>query len=534
MLREKVRKIFTPELLLAIFIFFIAVRFVSEVPQWFDIAQSDDNGYMFRGIHFFDNVATLEADWSPLYSLYFFILYYLVPDSTKIYYLGMQGVGLLLPIFTFFFLRRTQVALWLSAWIAVFLLASYALWIPEPRVTVFAGLVFVLIWWLTSLPEERWKRLWMMVAASLLFAYTRPEFFLSTLLLSVVAASYLFSMLIKRKLILHRDDWLFLGIIGSVILFFFLWWGVPFSAGRSIYAFGQHYAENVSHCIAENTPDNMPWEEILARDFGDAQTMGDVLRNNLPNFGRHLLCNLKALPKALVKVTFGSTWGSSWLIFRFWAAFIFYRLTVQWQQIRERFLWLWQKDLLLLPFFSLIILFMDVVLIYPREHYLSLVALIIWLLSAVLFAVTKSQYKSVWKESFVIGISLFLLMPSLGSLFDYKVPSKPVLETVKTIRALELDEPLRLFATQPFQPPRTEVYFDESYTPIRYKPESASFGEYIAENQPNVIVITKSGWHFRDDPTWLAFQEHPYKFDFRQLPFEVTDDFGSWWIYIRE
>lgn len=53
------------------------------------------------------------------------------------------------------------------------------------------------------------------------------------------------------------------------------------------------------------------------------------------------------------------------------------------------------------------------------------------------------------------------------------------------LRALELKEPTRLFATHPFKKNRSEVYFDEGYYHIGYKPTEISFEEYISDKQPN-------------------------------------------------
>jgi len=319
-------------------------------------------------------------------------------------------------------------------------------------------------------------------------------------------------------------------ILSSLPLILLLWWGVPFSGSRTIYAFGQHYAENVNHCIAQDTPENMAWEEILARDFNDPKDMLDVLQASPRNFLRHLQCDLQNTPKNLLKVMFSSAWGSSWLLIRLWVVFLLYRLIVHTAEIRQRLIWLWEQDLLLLPFFSLGILLLDILLIYPREHYLSLIAVILWILGALIFGKT-TDLSLKWRPAIALALSLFLIMPSLGSFFDFQVPEKPVFESVQTIHALDLDEPLRLFATPPFQPSRSEAYFDEDYVPVHYKPAGIPFGDYIADHQPNIIIVTKDGWYFRDDPTWQAFEADPAVFGFEKLPFDSGDQFGRWRIY---
>ncbi|MCP4143256.1 MAG: hypothetical protein GY755_23705 [Chloroflexi bacterium] len=129
---------------------------------------------------------------------------------------------------------------------------------------------------------------------------------------------------------------------------------------------------------------------------------------------------------------------------------------------------------------------------------------------------------------------MLLLMPSMGTLFNFNPPQKPILETVEIVRNLELDEPLRLFATQPFQPSRSEVYFNDDYIPIKYKPANTPFDEYISEHKPNIIIITKDGWHLKDDESWLAFQQDPEILGYKKLPYNGGDEFGAWWIYQQE
>jgi hypothetical protein len=484
---------------------------------------------MFNGENF-----NLDSDWSPLYQFWFFVIYRLVPDSTKISYISMRLVGILIPFFAFILLRRMQVARSLAAATAAFFLTSYAIWIVEPRVTSFAALVLIVLWWATSFLKKRWQRFFGMAAGSLLFAYSRPEFFLITLMLALIALTYLGFSLLKREIKLGRADFLFLGFSSGITLLFLIWWGVPFSSARSIYAFGQHYARNVENCFIEEASNDLAWEEILMRDFENAQRMEEVIRANPLNFRKHLTCNIQTFPNRFLEVAFSSAWGSSWLLIRVWIAFILFRLTVSWAEIKSRFVWLWEQDFFLLGLLSLGILLLDVILIYPREHYLALFSIILWILGISLFGNFPAQEQKNWRQSIAIGLCLLLLTPSLGVLFDFKVPQKPVLKTVETLRALDLDEPMRLFATRPFRSSRSEIYFDETYYHIPYKPAEISFGEYISTRQPNVIVITQGGSEFKEDPSWIAFEAHPKNFGFHQIPFDEGDQWGPWRIYLMD
>ena len=535
--KEKLKNLLTPDFFLSLVLLGVAIRFASEVPTWFDIPQTDDNRYMYGGVYFIEYLtgarAGWAADWSPLFQFWFFLIYRLVPDTTKIYYVSMQLVGILTPFFTFLLLRRMQVTRWLAAGTAAFFLASYAVWEAEPRVASFTSLVLVFLWWAISFLKERWKRFARLTFGSLLLAYSRPEFFLVTILLGFLVPIYLGFSLLKRRLTFHRGNYAFLAVSLGIILLFLMWWGVPFSTKRSIYAYGQHYARTIKNCEADEASSNMAWEDILAQDFGEVQSIGDAIRENPIGFYNHLVCNIRIFPKRFLKVAFTSAWGSSWLFVRMLIAFIFFRLILSWNEIKQRLIWLWEQDFLLLGLLPLGVLMLDVFVIFPREHYLAIFSVTIWILVVGLFGKLSSSEQKNWRQSIAIGLCLLLLTPSMGALVDFKIPQKPVLNTVETVRALGLKEPIRLFATHPFKKNRSEVYFDESYYHIGYKPAEIPFGEYISEKQPNVVVITEGGHEMKDDPSWIAFERNPQEFGFHQIPFDEGDGWGSWRIYVK-
>jgi len=446
----------------------------------------------------------------------------------------MRLVGILTPFFIFLLLRRVKVTRWLAAATAAFFLASYAIWVAKPRVASFTALVMLFLWWATSFLKERWQRFFGMTVSSLLLAYSRPEFFLMTLIFGLITIVYLGISLLKRGIIFNRTDFLFLFFSSAIMLLFLIWWGVPFSGGRSIYAFGQHYAKTVRNCNFENISSEMAWEEIFAQGFGDAQNMVEVVRANPLNFRRHLICNIQTFPKRFLKVAFSSAWGSSWLFIRIWIAFILFRLIVSWEEIKHRFIWLWEQDFLLFGMFSLGILMLDLFIIYPREHYIAMFSVIVWVFGITLFGRFAPQERKNWLTSIVISLCLLLLTPSMGVLFDFEIPQKPILKTVETIRVLEFDEPIRLFATRPFRRSQSEIYFDENYYHISYKPSEIPFDEYISTRQANIIVITQGGVELQEDPSWNEFEANPQEFGFYQIPFDEGDQWGPWQIYIKD
>ena len=54
--------------------------------------------------------------------------------------------------------------------------------------------------------------------------------------------------------------------------------GVPLGGDRSFYAFGQHYAYNVSRSRPLAVNPMYRWELVIREDFGEAQSVGAALR----------------------------------------------------------------------------------------------------------------------------------------------------------------------------------------------------------------------------------------------------------------
>lgn len=275
------------------------VRFASRVPTWFDLTISDDSDYMYFGVHFFDPVRTGQSagDWAPLYRLWFYGLSRWIADTAILYYAAIILMGVLIPWTAYMLLRRWRRPPWFAGLVAVWLLIHYLTWFPQPHVGLFAVEVLLLVWWVSLAFPHRWQRWVSFAAGSLLVAYVRPEFFLTTVIATVVAAVEVFFQW-RREKALPRPGW----ALGAVVLLgggLWLWWGAPVSHARSVYAFGQHFAANAA-CLQLDWARGLHWEEIFQREFGAASTLGQAVQANPLAVLRHMLCNgrtfLRVLP----------------------------------------------------------------------------------------------------------------------------------------------------------------------------------------------------------------------------------------------
>lgn len=527
-------------LLAFFFVFILSFLFSREAPQWFDLTISDDNDYMAEGLRIGSEVEIASPawnpDWAPLYYLWFFLLSRLYSGPEEIFYGSLQLVGMLTPIFMYLVLQKARVFPLLAAGVSLAFLTTYANWRAEPRVMNFALLVLLIIWWIGSFFHHRWQRLWILAMLSLFTAYVRPEFFLATVLLMMIALSYLLFLTLKQGIQFSRTDLMLIAGIAGIIATLFLWWGIPFSGDRSIYAFGQHYTRNVASCFSEDHPHGVPWEEILARDFGKPSNIVQAFFNNPRAFSRHVLCNLQNIPKTFLMVTFVNAWTNSWFFIKLFIAIMVWQLVFHIRSIRLQFQWLWEQDMMLLGLVFLIPAGLSIVLVFPREHYIILPSLLFFMLATMILGGHSSSKNEiiVRRQTLVGGLLLVALFPSMGALFNNVSPEKPNLVTIHEVKKLDIRENIRMLATRPFQATFAKVYFDDQFVALPYKPYDVTFQNFFLENQPNVILITQNGREYSNDPTWDEFRANFQEYGFKEIILSVRDPWGPWRLYVKE
>jgi hypothetical protein len=131
-------------------------------------------------------------------------------------------------------------------------------------------------------------------------SYVRPEYFVAFALLSaggLAAGTWLAWKRQTSRLGLAAAA-ILIGLAATAALAKI---GNPLGGGRSIEAFGQHYALNV-WLAADPKPAEAPllyFQQYLKRDFGSAKTVGEAWRNNPRAVLWHIGTNIIALPQML-------------------------------------------------------------------------------------------------------------------------------------------------------------------------------------------------------------------------------------------
>jgi hypothetical protein len=148
-----------------------------------------------------------------------------------------------------------------------------------------------------------WPSTLFVIGTTLLIGgFLRPEFTTSFMLFCVAAFGYMLWALWKRPEQRRRLVVLSLMLAGlAAALFGTL--GNPLSGGRSFFAFGQHYSLNLWATHRTDVDPWTNWESLTHADFGDADSVGQAIRNNPRAFLWHVSCNVGYLPGRLLEVT---------------------------------------------------------------------------------------------------------------------------------------------------------------------------------------------------------------------------------------
>lgn len=281
-----------------------------------DIRFYDESYYLTQGR--FWPISNWEADYSPLYSLYYNGLSLFEEDPFRLYYLNYRVWSLVFGMCAFGVLRSFGANQWLS-WIWAVLAVCAELNLPLwPKAGHFAMLFIS-----AGLIGFQWFRksqfsfLCLSTLSLFILSWARPEFFLGGLVgvVLVLICCWKGGLPVGQNYIckaseqeqsetsghsLNRILTPGLLIFGFIpILIFLSVWGLPIGrSGRGLVAFGQHFAHNW-HQIQSKEGDVLfdwiNWREVFAQVFGKADGLFSALFANPVAFAKHLWFNFKYL-----------------------------------------------------------------------------------------------------------------------------------------------------------------------------------------------------------------------------------------------
>ncbi|GMR25040.1 MAG: hypothetical protein BMS9Abin39_0315 [Ignavibacteria bacterium] len=511
-------------------IFFISVLgliFTRDIELWIDIGIADEAKYLGDGVNFFRTQP--DPSWGPLYSLWYYFLNLFSRDTINLYYQNYRLMTILPSIALYLFFLKMKVTPTLSFYFSFALLISMINLPTWPKVSHF-GLTLIFIGFIiVHNIKGKNTRLLAALFISLIITYIRPEFILSSIIL--------FGIILKRAVKNDFGKKQFMMAILTTLIFFLLF-GIPYSPGRNLTAFGQAYHKYLDLSDRIDEDGVKDWTEILSENFGNPKTITDVVLNNSNKFIKHIGINLSKLPllylssietllpnkifpiSRLIKILIVLSIISSVFVLLLFNKMGKYREIIL-NGFAEK------KDLLIFSIIFSLPPLLSMILYYPRSHYILLLLPLIYLVVGQMIIPLKfnNYIKNVISFCFLILVS-FLLIPQLSSVLT-KSNFKNLI-AVQSIKNLNISERINILENEG----GLNVYLPENYKWIRVESKEENFDEFVDESKINMIYYSNSlnnSVQLKRDSTWFEFLMNPDAFGFKKL----IKDYGRI-IYIRK
>jgi hypothetical protein len=368
------------ELFYVLAIVVVCFKLLYEISGVMDIRFYDETVYLGRGV---------QLNWNSLfkdgfvYFVWYKLLSLFVQDNVTLYYLNYILLFLINPLLMYILLRKMGRERFGSAFFSIALLAANITIITWPFITRFAtALILCTFILILSVKTKKAKYVIALCGLSLLI-YTRPEYVLSLVLFSIVSLSCLMYKFIKSR----KRVFAFLALFTLLLSVFIVFIKGPAKAGRSVMAFGQHYAVNLHQEGKISINPNTNWRKVMKDRFGTDRSITKAFLNNPKEMIGHLVTNIRRLPGRVIALSLPyktkNKFGTK-LIFLIIAGFlIFISIINSVRGIKGKG---WKQFLSpvennpglnindgIFYFLSIIIiipLVISVCLVYPREHYL--------------------------------------------------------------------------------------------------------------------------------------------------------------------
>jgi hypothetical protein len=523
-------------------------KLVHGIEQVLDLGMWDEAGYLRWGLELSWETMP-EAEWGPLYAIWYSVLSRVWPDPVALFYANHRLLLLLTVGGAYVFMRRMgarPAPALLGA--SLYLLSAAPHTLPRP--TLLALLVLLVVWSLASFLEVA-ERYWTLVAGGLLVAsFARPEFFVAFL---VVMAWVLW--LLGRKVLGEGRAALpgalaLLAAVGLTTLVLLHVLGNPFgnTSNRRLYAFCQHFAVNY---VARTQLPVEPWGEcdrVIQSVFGRVDSLGAAFRSNPEEFLWHVGVNLKRYFVVSVRLFFEGYGGTS-AVRGAWNAERVGRVLllalVAWQVARLARHWRRFGEAMADPRLqrvggALVAVELPIVLssllIQPRVHYLVIQGVMIAAFLATLGSILGAREEARPRPpgrvlGLLLALGLVVLTPDLShrSVPHAGASAMPLehLEVVRSIASLGLTERLRPGETLELVEAQGgyDTYLGRHYRRVHLGGCQEPFGQFLRKHGVELIVLDdllRKHRRFAGDAEFRAFQTDPEAFGFRMMPLRGT------------
>jgi len=475
-----------------------------------DIGLYDETAYLQRGAQI-DTMGLPTADMAPLYSLWYRILQIFIGDPVQRYFANQFLTIALLPICTLLLLRKLGTALPASLGTSSILLFSTLNVLNWPRVSVFALLVLLAGLFLALRTTDRDRKWATVVSAIAVCVFIRPEFALS------LGCAFLVWLadLARRWKSLSLAAWMPIAFTGAFALALFLALGNPFANGRSMVAFGQHYALNVTETTNSTTDPWTNWETMAQEDLGTTTSISQALRNAPEKIVWHLGTNLRNTAPTLARMLLPAGARADRIALLLILIMVGAVAVLAWRGAadarRSYGFYLKASVVICVP------AILSAIIIYPRQHYLIFPAtLLIILLASQAFP--RSTDRTRW--AMIPAVAAILIMV-LYLRIDAEPGQRPTLATINALRTLPSDTELVILDADGGY----DAYLGSGPKRIIAQNKDRGSDEFLAQQGIDVIVASPrllNDHRFQNDPAWVAFLNGSYEHAYRKVQVNGT------------
>jgi hypothetical protein len=242
-----------------------------------------------------------HATYSPLYCLWYSGLLLVKPERVGLYYLNWQILAFLVPASLYLLCRAASGGRAASLLLAFLVLTSAVVEVwPYPT---YLGCVVLASGTALATSARSWRWSLAILGLTLVVAsYVRPEVAVSFLVFCLVGLVGCVWTVWRQP----RQTWRLVGpvlFVAGCTALFLRGLGNPLEGGRSFAAFSQHYAMNVMTGRKQAGDSIMRYSDIVVRDFGTADTLGQAWRANPRALLWHVWYNICRIPAGIGEMT---------------------------------------------------------------------------------------------------------------------------------------------------------------------------------------------------------------------------------------
>lgn len=498
-----------------------ALHFVWGMGNALDIELFDESFTLHSGIRLcLDGFPA--ASESPLYSLWYYGLHVLQPDTIKLFYVNSQIVTVLPPLLLFVLLRKYAVNAFIAFLIAyVFLLMvgnAYAI----PRIGQFALVLMLLSLIGLRFFNDKVRAYTFVAICALVMAFVRPEYFISYSIFMVLWMMEYVKSFKQASVYGYEALAIVLFPIGLITYF-----GFPLAGGRSFFAFAQHFALHWTQWTHSTLDPWTHWSEIFGQNFCQATSVIGALRCDPVLFFQHIIVNLLNIFPRLIFLSLPATYfwgliivnGVIGLVLVMLLAVFIRHLFQQKTQVLQNILA--NKNVLIASAVFLLPVFISLILIYPRNHYVVIV-LCIGLFVGALLAKHSSKQALSHKQNIGFVIVVLLMFGCFPAFPGQSNIAKPNVQTIQIIRLLKITEPVNMLDAEG----GFAIYTGDNVKRVVAFNKEGDFDAFLKANKLNMIVssaLINNEPRFKNDAKWHYFLTHFDQYDFVKIAIPHTD-----------